>query len=88
MPRSHDLIDDTAAWLPPDLQAEIDMAWERAQDLLGGELELRFESEPALGRAWGALALPGGEVLEHISASEALALCCGDAVAVPVLAAV
>jgi hypothetical protein len=67
--------------------AEVDSAWERAQELFAGDLELRFESEPALGRAWGALALPGGDVVEHISASDALALACGDAVAVPVFAA-
>jgi len=62
---------------PPCVQAEVDAAWERAQDLLAGELELHFElseSGPVC-----ELRVPGGATVERLSAAEALALACGDA---------
>ena len=46
-------------------------------------LELGFTSEPALGRAWGELRLTDGTFLTNITASEALAIACGDAAVVP-----
>jgi hypothetical protein len=45
-------------------------------------LELHFEACHERHRAWGALRLPDGTLVEHLSASEVLALACGDAVIV------
>jgi hypothetical protein len=68
---------------PAHVLAEVDAAWERSQDLSAGELELHFaraDSDPAHpGRVTGELRLPDGELVERISATEALALACGDA---------
>ena len=64
---------------PPEVLDEIAVAWERAQEPLPDGLRLDFVSEPALGRAWGELRLPEGELLTSISASEAIAIACGDA---------
>jgi hypothetical protein len=60
---------------PAHVLAEVDAAWERAQDLFAGELELHFE----IGRrVTGELREPGGAAVESLSAGEALALACGD----------
>ena len=64
---------------PPEVLREIGEAWERAQEPLPAGLELDFESEPLLGRAWGVLRLADGTVVEHIGAATALAIACGDA---------
>ncbi len=64
---------------PPHVLAEVDAAWERAQDLFAGELELHIAIESASHRVTGELRLPGGEAWERLTASEALALACGDA---------
>ena len=65
---------------PPDhVLAEVDAAWERAQDLADGELELHFAQALMGGRVTGELRLPDGSLAERISATEALALACGDA---------
>jgi hypothetical protein len=64
---------------PPEVLAEIDDAWERAQAAVPGDLELHFESEPRLGRAWGALLTADGDVIERIPAATAVAIACGDA---------
>jgi hypothetical protein len=87
MPRSHSLL-DASPGLPPEVLAEIDEAWGRAQRPLPEGLVLDFEREPELGRAWGVLRLDDGFVLDRISASEALAIACGDAavLAAPALA--
>jgi hypothetical protein len=69
---------------PPEVLAEIDAAWERAQAPLEGGYELHFESNRATGRAWGELRWPDGTPVLRVSASEALALACGDPVALPV----
>ena len=69
---------------PPEVQAEIDAAWERAQALVDGAYELHFDSDTGSHRAWGELQLPGGVPVLRLSASEALALACGDPVALPV----
>ncbi len=62
---------------PPHVLAEVDAAWERAQDLIAGELELHFER--FLGGARATLRVPGGETVSRLKPSEALALACGDA---------
>jgi hypothetical protein len=61
---------------PAHVLAEVDAAWERAQDLVADELELHFVLD---GRVTGELRDPlTGEVVERLSAREALALACGD----------
>ena len=69
---------------PPEVLAEIDAAWERAQAPLEGGYELHFESNRATGRAWGELRWPDGTPVLRVSASEALALACGNPVTLPV----
>jgi hypothetical protein len=83
MSRSHPHIDRSPG-LPPEVLAEIDASWGRAQRPLPEGIVLDFESEPALGRAWGVLRSDDGGVLERISAAEALAIACGDAAVLPV----
>jgi hypothetical protein len=85
MTRSHV---DPPSGPPPEVLAEVAAAWERAQEPLFDDLLLSFGSEPALGRAWGELVLDDGTLVERISASEALAIACGDAtvVAAPAIA--
>jgi hypothetical protein len=75
MPRSHAPL-AIASGPPPEVLLEIGEAWERAQ--AADDLELHFESEPALGRAWGALCADG-RVIERISAAHTVAIACGDA---------
>jgi hypothetical protein len=82
MTRSH-AIDDLPLGPPAEVLDEVFAAWERAQEPLGGVLHLGFASEPALGRAWGELWAADGTFLTSISASEALAIACGDAAVVP-----
>ena len=77
MPRSHEILDFLNG-PPPEVLDEIGAAWERAQEPLPDGLELHFASEPALGRAWGQL-LHDDELVVSLSASEAIALACGDA---------
>lgn len=65
---------------PPHVLAEVDAAWERAQDLIAGELELHFALDSATRRVSGELRVPGAaEAWERLSATEALLLACGDA---------
>ena len=70
--------------LPEEVWAEVDAAWERAHDRFADELELHFEVAPS-GRVRGELrAAECGSLVTRLSASEALALACGDArLAVP-----
>ena len=82
MTRSHET-DDLSFGPPPEVLDEVFAAWERSQEPLGGMLELGFTCEPALGRAWGELRLTDGTFLTNISATEALAIACGDAAVVP-----
>jgi hypothetical protein len=88
MSRSHLSSHDLPSGPPPEVLDEVAAAWERAQDLLVEELELAFASEPALGRAWAELRLADGTVVEHLSASEAVAIACGDIEMAPVPALV
>ena len=62
---------------PAHVLAEVDAAWERSQELSTGELELHFTR--SVMRVAGELRLADGELVERISAAEALALACGDA---------
>ena len=64
---------------PAHVLAEVDAAWERSQELSTGELELHFTTALMGGRVAGELRLADGELVERISAAEALALACGDA---------
>ena len=66
---------------PPEVQDEIDAAWERAQAPVDGVYELAFSSNPALRRAWGELTWPDGTPALRLTASEAVAVACGDPVA-------
>jgi hypothetical protein len=68
---------------PPEVLLEIGEAWERAQEALPAGLELDFESEPRLGRAWGVLRLADGTVVDHVGAATALAIACGDTAVLP-----
>jgi hypothetical protein len=62
---------------PPEcVLAEVDAAWERAQEPFAGELSLHFSLE---GELRCELRTESGEVWERLTASEALALACGDA---------
>jgi hypothetical protein len=63
---------------PPEVLEEVAAAWERAQEPLDPDLELLFASLG--GRAWGELRLADGSLVDLVSATEALALACGDAV--------
>jgi hypothetical protein len=82
MPRSY-ATEDLPSSPPPEVMDEVFAAWERAQGPLPESLELNFVSEPALGRAWGELRLDDGTFLTSISATEALAIACGDAAVLP-----
>ena len=64
---------------PAHVLAEVDAAWERAQDLFAGELELHFGTSSVSGRVRCELRTPGGETWERLSATEALFLACGEA---------
>lgn len=82
MTRSHHFAQ--SAGPPPEVQDEIAAAWERAQAPVEGVYELAFSSNAALRRAWGELAWPDGTPALRLTASEALAIACGDPVALPV----
>jgi hypothetical protein len=64
---------------PAHVLAEVDAAWERAQELIAGELELHFDVDAFTRRVSGELRVPGGPAVERLSATEALMLACGDA---------
>ena len=70
---------DVPTGFPPEVLEEIGEAWERAQEAVLDDLELHFESEPRLARAWGALRRGDGTVIERVPAAVPVALCCGDA---------
>jgi hypothetical protein len=86
MPRFH-AHTDVSAGPPPEVLAQIDAAWERAQELFTTDLELHFEIDRNWGQVWAELRNPDGSVAETMSASEAVAMCCGDASAPLLLAA-
>jgi hypothetical protein len=87
MPRFLATHDDLPAGPPPEVLQQIDVAWERARELFASDLELHFEVDAALGRVWAELRMPDGAVAERLSATEALAIACGDAPPAMALAA-
>jgi hypothetical protein len=80
MPRSHSSPFDPSG-PPPEVLDAVDAAWERAQAGFDEELDLHFEADDVLHRAWGELRDAEGVLQRRLSASEALAICCGDAAA-------
>ena len=72
---------------PPEVLQQSDDASERARALSDSDLALHIEVDAGLGRVWAELRLADGTVAERLSASEALALACGDAMAPELLAA-
>ena len=80
-------IPDLPAGPPPEVLQQIDVAWGRARELFESDLDLHFEVDAGLGRVWAELRLADGTVAERLSASEALALACGDAMAPELIAA-
>jgi hypothetical protein len=83
MPRSHVSTLDFAAGPPPEVLDEIDAAWERAQ-AVEGAYELHFELGRFSSRLRAELHAFDGTPVRILTPSEALALACGDPVALPV----
>ncbi|HKH19226.1 MAG TPA: hypothetical protein VKA57_17000 [Solirubrobacteraceae bacterium] len=79
MPRFRSTTRDLPAGPPPEVLLQIDVAWERARELFDSDLELHFEVDATIGRVWAELRCSDGSLVERLSASEALALACGDA---------
>jgi hypothetical protein len=80
MSRSHDSTPGLPAGPPPEVLDEIDAAWERAQGLLDGDFELHFEADHVSHRAFGELRRADGTLERELTATEALAIACGDPV--------
>lgn len=80
MSRSHHCDLDLLTGPPPEVLAEIDAAWERAQEPVDGELELHFEADELLHRVFAELRRPDGSVEQRLTATDALAIACGDPV--------
>ncbi len=80
MTRSSRSVLDLPEGPPPEVLGEIDAAWERAQALVEGSLELHFGADALLHRAFGELRRRDGALELRLSASEALAIACGDPV--------
>jgi hypothetical protein len=88
MLRSHADVHDLLSGPPPEVLAEVDAAWERAQDLFADELELSFDLDTLTRRVTGSLRVPaGGPVWERLTATETLAIACGDVGLAPAAAA-
>ena len=87
MPRFRPNATDLPAGPPPEVLMQIDVAWARAQEMFASDLELHFEVDAPHARVWAELRLPDGSVVERLSASEALALACGDTTALLAAAA-
>jgi hypothetical protein len=87
MPRFRVTTPDLPAGPPPEVLQQIDVAWGRARELFESDLELHFEVDAPHARVWAELRCADGTVVERLSASEALALACGDAVPELALAA-
>jgi hypothetical protein len=79
MSRFHASTDELPSSPPPEVLQQLDFAWERARELFKSTLELHFEVDSYLGHAWAELRMPDGALVERLSASEAIAIACGDA---------
>ena len=79
MPRSHIHTLDCIAGPPPEVLAEVEAAWERAQEPLPEGLQLHFAHDAEQRRAWTELRRANGRVVARLSARDGLALACGDA---------
>jgi hypothetical protein len=71
-------IPDLPEGAPPEVLAQIEVAWKRARVLFDSDLALHFEIDAEQGRAWAELLRPDGSVAEHFSAVEALEIGCGE----------
>ena len=60
--------DDLAAGPPPEVMAQVDVAWERARELFACGVELHFEVDDLVGRVWAELRSADGTVTEHLTA--------------------
>ena len=87
MPRFLQTSTDLPAGPPPEVLAQIDSAWDRAQEMFASDFELHFEVDAQAAHVWAELRLADGSVVERLTASEALALACGDAAPALALAA-
>jgi hypothetical protein len=87
MPRFRSTTLDLPAGPPREVLQQIQVAWERARELFESDLELHYEVDAAIGRVWAELRWSDGSLVERLSASEALALACGDAMPELALAA-
>jgi hypothetical protein len=75
--RFHATTHDLPSGPPPEVLRQIDVAWERACELFESDLELHFEVDD-LHEVWAELRCSDGTVAERLTATEALALACGD----------
>jgi hypothetical protein len=75
--RFHATTLDLPSGPPPEVLRQIDVAWERACELFESDLELHFEVDD-LHEVWAELRCSDGTVAERLTATEALALACGD----------
>ena len=82
MSRSHSDSHDLPAGPPPEVLHEIEAAWERAQAMFEGGLEIDFEVDQVRRRAFASVLEPGGR-RRRISARHAVLTACGDAVVAP-----
>jgi hypothetical protein len=80
MTRSHQLPPGP----PPEVQDEIDAAWERAQAVGDGGYELHFDIGRFSSRLRAQLRASDGTPVRILTPSEALALACGDPLSLPV----
>jgi hypothetical protein len=67
---------ELAAGPPPEVLAEIDVAWERARELFEADMGLYFEVDPETCRVSAERRSADGTVAERLSARQALAVCC------------
>lgn len=77
---------DQPAGPPPEVLEQIGVAWERARDLFDSDMELCFVIGER-SRVHAELRDRDGALVDWLSASEALALACGDRVGALPLAA-
>jgi hypothetical protein len=77
MSRSPLFTHDLPAGPPPEVLDEIGVAWERAQALV--DVRLHFETDAARPRrAFGELRRADGTLERRLTATEAVAMACGD----------